>query len=128
VIDLLLVPKSGKHFSKKNSVIRTRNGVRNPEYVVAASRDYHTQARAQMGARALLTGPLRISLTFVAPWTSAAKPGSLVCVPDTMNLAALVADALEGAVYINDAQLVEIAMSKAHGKDVAVLVSVGVMT
>lgn len=118
-IFLSLVPASGRHTAKKNAVLRTRNGVRNAPHVVEAQRDYHRQAKAQIGLIWPLTGPLEVFAEFIAPWE---KDG--VCVPDLTNIFELVADALQKVVYVNDAQIVACHLSKTLGPQVKVHVTV----
>lgn len=118
-IFLSLVPASGRHVPKKNAVLRTRNGVRNAPHVVEAQRDYHRQAKEQIGLIQPLTGPLEVFAEFIAPWESDG-----VCTPDLTNIFELVADALQKVVYVNDAQIVACHLSKAQGEQVKVHVTV----
>lgn len=122
-IFLSLVPASGRHVPKKNAVLRTSRGVRNAPHVVEAQRDYHRQAKEQtvtpIGIVGPLTGPLEVFAEFIAPWE---KDG--VCTPDLTNIFELVADALQKVVYVNDAQIVACHLSKAHGEQVKVHITV----
>ena len=116
---LSLVPSSGKHTAKKNAVLRTSRGVRNASHVVDAQRDYHRQARTQMGDRGLLVGPVEVVAEFIGPW---AHEG--VTVPDLTNIAELVFDAIQKVVIVNDAQIARCTLAKVKGDAVKVWLTV----
>jgi Holliday junction resolvase RusA-like endonuclease len=97
---LLLHPAA--HVPKKNAVLRTSRGVRNAPHVVDAQRSLHALMRLQHPGDPL-TGALAVVFTFAGPW-----PRGLVAPPDTSNLMELVADAGQGVLWINDAQLVDV--------------------
>ena len=120
-ITLVLVPSNGKHVTKKNSqVIRKRGASRfisQNDVCKAAELDLHRQARAAYRHPPLVSAPCTLDLEFVfltkdkSAW---GQPKSTR--PDVGNLAALVSDALQGVLYVDDAQVVRETVSKIWGE------------
>jgi len=90
------------------------------------NREAHIKLCAQqaMGDRPLIEGPVRLSIlaTFDVPasWSKRKRSDALSCltrptkVPDCDNIAKL-ADALNGVVWADDKQVVELRVSKIYG-------------
>ncbi len=122
MISFTLVPSKGRHFSKKNSHIAGRGGIRNAPHTVAAERDLHRQARDLYPYPHFSEVAYILDLCFVFPISAAAKKRGIepmmpvVGRPDTLNLASLVHDALEGVLYEDDSQVVWSSERKVWGE------------
>ena len=78
-------------------------------------------ARRAMSGRPMLCGPVgahfRFTFPFPRSWSRARREGARwrPAVPDLDNLAKACADALNGIVYADDAQIVSLTCSKQYG-------------
>ena len=120
-ITLVLVPSNGKHVTKKNSqVIRKRGASRfiaQNDTCKAAELDLHRQARAAYPHPPLVSVPCVLDLVFVFATKDRAVWGTPKSTrPDVGNLAALVSDAMQGILYVDDAQVVRETTSKIWGE------------
>src|SRR5215470_1118675 len=94
------------------------------------------KAEEVMDGRTMLEGPLRVDFVaefgVPASWSKkkrAAAPGQPVTKrPDADNLAKLAADALNGVVYKDDAQIAEARICKVYSTQPKITVTISVLT
>lgn len=96
-----------------------------PHAVRAAQKIVRQLALVAMGGRPLLVGPLRLTIECVYPiaagWPAAVRDAALAGAvyhtgtPDFDNLQKLIADALNGVAWHDDAQIAEALFRKRHG-------------
>ncbi len=120
----VLVPASGRHSSKKNTLIASRGKVRNASHTKAAQLDLHRQASAICGDTPFFSDvPYRLDLTFAFPTADESLWwGPYMGTPDTLNMAALVHDALEGVLYADDKQICRNTEKKVWGPRCEIIV------
>ena len=98
---LTIVPASGKHTTKKNSMVIRKKGasrfIGQNDVAKAAQADYARQARAQWQGPPL-TGAVWMVASFYVSGEASARP-------DVSNLVSMLHDALEGICYLDDAQV-----------------------
>ena len=95
-----------------------------PQHQRTAMQSMQQVAAEAMDGRPPLQGPVSLILTFVWPWPKSmterkrrALGGNFrTARPDADNLAKLVADALNGICYLDDAQVCELRVRKLYGE------------
>lgn len=115
-----MTPSSGKHTTKKNSMVIRKKGsqrfIGQNNTCKVAQLDLHMQAKLH---GPLIFGPLIFDLEFIFPIPAGKKnlaPGMpRIEKPDGLNLAALVMDACQGAIYADDAQICDGRVRKTWG-------------
>ncbi len=129
MISFVLKPTSGFHVTKKNNLVIRKSGSRRfigqNDKAKAAERSMHLQSRTLLTAYGPLPlipeGACCLDLTFVFPIPPSREDLKIgdphVQVPDGLNLAALVSDALQGICYSDDSALVTTTATKIYGSD-----------
>lgn len=125
---LILVPSSGKHTTKKNSMEIHKRG--DTRFISQSARcklaqlDLHRQAAKLHPFPFYSDVPFILDMVFVFPTDRKPLHGlPKLTRPDTGNLGALVCDALEGVLYADDAQVVVECVSKVWGPRCEVIVT-----
>lgn len=104
----------------------TRTGrMYTPQKTRDAEADFRFAVRERR--QSMLPGPLRVTLVFTMPiaksWPKKEREGALVGTyrptgkPDLDNLIKLATDALNGVLWVDDSQIVEMTASKRYGAE-----------
>lgn len=88
------------------------------------------------GGRKPLTGPVRLKVSAVWPWPKSWSARKRLTAgahyktsrPDADNIGKLIGDALNGVAWLDDAQVVEVSITKQYGLSGATYVSVEPLT
>lgn len=125
------VPKGRAKFARRGNFVQTYT----PEKTASYESLVRYTAAAAMGAEKPFDGPVRVSLDITlaipASWSkkrqTMALHGDIAATkkPDADNVLKAIKDGMNGIVYVDDAQVVEISVTKRYGAKPGVSVIVG---
>lgn len=109
----------------------SRSGIRfTPARQRRAMVEIKTMAWQAMAGRAPFTGPIELHVTgvWVVPRSWSQKKRNAAChrtgKPDADNLGKIIADSLNGIVYVDDAQVIDLRVIKIYGPMAQIMVEV----
>ena len=103
-------PKGRPRFARRGRLIVTRT----PGPTRAYEREIATLARNQMGSQPLMTDPLIVQLLFFLKKPPSAKRSYPTTKPDLDNLIKAVLDAMNGIIWKDDTQVVDLHVHKRY--------------